>query len=768
MRSILTIICAGLFFANSFAQTSKPEYEGFSELGNKQIPFYNEEGNMMKNPFAGGLIKPSFGNIDLNRNGIQDLVILDREDDFVMTFINEGEPGNPEFRYAPAYAEALPDLENFIITRDYNHNGNMDIFTYQSGANFGVKVYQNTSDDDWLDFEVAVERLERRNGTNIRISNTDIPGVADVTGDGALDFFSFSQLGGFVEFFQNMSYQEYGHYDSLIFDKKDACWGRFFELTDDTANFNLGEYRDWCLWEGGKKHQGGAMLLLDVNQSGAKDILISDADQSNIDLLINGKTLIADDPYPIDSMIEHQPDFPSEHPVDINFKPGAYYVDVDNSGVNDMIFAPADQRPVQSVNQIWYYRNRGENDNPDLEFVQDNFLQEGMIDEGTFAIPRFIDVNQNGLKDLLVTANRGFDMYNYQAPQMMLYLNQGDSSNPEFKKADDDFAAGFELPVDGFIPAFGDLNDNGKIDMVAGNINGTIDFYENIGEDSLVEFELKNHQGFEDVDAGQYSAPYLYDFNGNGLLDLFVGNQRGTVHYYENKGTPESPDFEKVTDSLGKIWVADSYVTSGETYYRDGFSAPSLADLNGDGTPEIIVGSEARGVLAYRTDPENPDAEFEHIDSLFISYDRSGAVADIIGKRLRPDAAVLQKDSLPVIFKGTARGGMLGYDTNAPEDTTVVNRIDNPEPETTDWKLFPNPAQSSFIIKSDVDMEIRGGKLQVFDMTGREVKSKEVHTSDGTIETNVKADWHNKIYIVRLTDKNGKMLYTDKLIIEQQ
>ena len=55
----------------------------------------------------------------------------------------------------------------------------------------------------------------------------------------------------------------------------------------------------------------------------------------------------------------------------------------------------------------------------------------------------------------------------------------------------------------------------------------------------------------ENIDVGEYSAPVVYDWNGDGKKDLIIGSRTGTsqtgfhgyVNYYENIGSDSSPFF---------------------------------------------------------------------------------------------------------------------------------------------------------------------------------------------------------------------------------
>ncbi|WP_419609878.1 hypothetical protein, partial [Thiolapillus sp.] len=52
---------------------------------------------------------------------------------------------------------------------------------------------------------------------------------------------------------------------------------------------------------------------------------------------------------------------------------------------------------------------------------------------------------------------------------------------------------------------------------------------------------------FNGIDVGLYSTPTLADIDGDGDLDLVVGENNGTLKYYQNTGTTSNPAYEAKT-----------------------------------------------------------------------------------------------------------------------------------------------------------------------------------------------------------------------------
>jgi hypothetical protein len=146
-------------------------------------------------------------------------------------------------------------------------------------------------------------------------------------------------------------------------------------------------------------------------------------------------------------------------------------------------------------------------------------------------------------------------------------------------------------------PSLADLDGDGDLDAVVGeaDVGGTLHYFENTGSASAPAFTGAANP-FNGVDTGQGPAPSFADLDGDGDLDAVVGEKDGTLNYFENTGSATAPAFAELADLANPFNGVDvgSYRT------------PSLADLDGDGDLDAVVGESRTPARPPR--PPSPSA----------------------------------------------------------------------------------------------------------------------------------------------------------------
>lgn len=176
-----------------------------------------------------------------------------------------------------------------------------------------------------------------------------------------------------------------------------------------------------------------------------------------------------------------------------------------------------------------------------------------------------------------------------------------------------------------------DWEGDGDLDFIGGNETGFVQLIENISTPARTQFQTARPI------AGVYAARWMFiddedperpygqakpayvDWDGDGDLDLLVGNNSNRIAYFENTGTRRRPRFAKAAKLMHD---------AGEHFsFR---ARPAPVDYNGDGLIDLIAGH-----AGARDRNNGPDIAI----AVYLRYrDEAGRL------RLRP----------PVVLKDTA------------------------------------------------------------------------------------------------------------------
>ncbi len=545
----------------------------------------------LENAWSGGLNYTQFSDFDFDFDGDLDLFLFDRSSNNIRVFTQEGSGSNKRYELAYNAKNKFPaDIRYRATLVDYDGDGRKDMFSYGIG---GIKVHRNVGDaTNGLQWELFTDLIysEYVNGSgNLYVSSSDIPAIVDVDFDGDIDILTFHISGQHMEYHQNQSMELYGIPDSLIFELKNECWGKFKEdLTTNTILLNDPDAP--CVGgdisnpqKSGAAHSGSTILALDIDNSGVLDLVLGDVAYPNLTLLTNGGTA----PNLDSPMISADPAFPSNStPASMQLFPASYFLDVDFDGVKDLIVGANAKNISQNVKSILFYKNYGSNALPNFILTSDHFLQSEMVEHGLGSIPVLVDLNEDGLKDLVVANLFRYKPVLNKESSFAYYQNTGTSTNPVFSFVDDNY---INVPALGYglrnVPTFGDVDNDGDVDLFLGRENGTIVYIPNqsTGSNAIFTTPTQNYldAAGQLITAAAYSHPQLFDLNNDGLLDLIIGGKSGKLIYYRNSGTPTTPQFTLHNANLGNVNV--STIDN-----PDGYSAPHF--FRYDDTTYLFVG----------------------------------------------------------------------------------------------------------------------------------------------------------------------------------
>jgi len=157
------------------------------------------------------------------------------------------------------------------------------------------------------------------------------------------------------------------------------------------------------------------------------------------------------------------------------------------------------------------------------------------IDVGSNSCPVIVDWNEDGKKDLVV---------GNQESQVRVYLNTGSNAAPVFTN--------YTVVLSGSnlyrcSPEVCDLNRDGKKDLIIGENEGYVSFYENIGSNAAPSFastgeRLKLDNGM-DLKVSYGAHIDLIDWDSNGSMDLLIGDYDAYLTLFINpSGDADDPE----------------------------------------------------------------------------------------------------------------------------------------------------------------------------------------------------------------------------------
>ncbi len=689
-------------------------------------------------PWSGGLSTPQFSTIDLNKDGQEDLFVFDRMQRKVFTYLAVRHNGQWRYEYAPAYEAFFPDdLENWVLLRDYNCDGLKDIFT---SSPLGIRVFkQEQAAAGEVKFTLSENTVFYRGNVNMQMNSADIPDIVDMDGDGDLDILLTEFSRGYtLEYYRNFQVEQGLGCGTLKFEKETNWWGGIFECENAACNTFL--FHTTCrlaapLHTG---HDGSSLLTVDLNGNGVRDLLIGSVQCDNLVKMVNKGTKTEA------RMDSYEPIFPlTTKPVRLNLFPAAYYEDVTFDGVPDMLVAPnsnLNEANVELQRSVWLYRNKGAANNPDFEFVQDDFLQQQMLDLGEGAYPAFADIDGDGKLDMLVGNYASFRGGVYTS-SLSYFRNTGTAGAPAFTLVTDDYLGLAAAEYIAIKPVFADMNGNGSLDLVltltARQSNTTqISYLLNTGQPNeafrLVATDMQPLMAVANGD-----SPAFVDADNDGDLDLLIGKTNGRLEFHRNTGSLLAPVFVLEKENLGGI---DFNFIHRNLY-------PTVADMNGNGTPDLLTVDDSGELRIYTDFTKNLSGLFEAKTELLQNELTQAVHVTKFGKGLSIAVAPFGAAGELFVAVGTQGGGL--YLLEQTSGNSQNPRVPN---EGLALELYPNPTDRSDpeTVRAQAAEAVA---LEVYDAVGRKVYStgSNFNRFHSLPLQNLKAG----VYIVRATSQSG-------------
>ncbi len=688
--------------------------------------------------WEGGINSAQFNLIDLDLDGVNELIVLDRNAEQIHVFSKF----NGQFIPDPNLIHLLPPLDrNWIITADYDCDGDQDIFNYGQS---GIVVFQNnlSVDGEWIKVADPLFTVGFSGKINLLVNTADLPAILDIDRDGDVDILSYNfALGEDIYFHQNMSVENTGSCGELDFVITDREWGSFKECSCHEYAFGNQTCAD--VSNGRVAHTSGkALLAYDMNGDNDIDIFLSHSDCNDQVFFENE----GDEQSPL--FTTYLTPFPNDQEaVSFPIYPSVKMLDLDGDSIDEMYAAPNIDLNYEFTSDfsasLWKYENVGTTSSPVFKLTQKDFLQKGILDLGELSFPVFCDVDGDGDQDLLVASNdKKIESAHYG--RIALLENTGNKFTPQFSIVDEDYLNLSEIRIHAPVIRVVDFNMDGTKDLFysgyswdQGKVLSFI-FYNQANPGQPFKFNSENFNQVQ-LPTRILEVPEFIDVTGDGELDLIVGEKNGSMALYENKG-----------NFMFEI-LENDYLGHGRDFSGVRVNVhPFVTDYNLDGKMDLMV-ADTKDVTVYFdfVNSSNSKAEVLRFFNSFVQAEDSISMQ----KYNSLASADLYRTGFREMILGGSGGGLRFFRQKM--------EIDNPDFVGNDLLIYPNP---SFMGRDVAVESVKGGLLTIYNIKGQKVV--EAILSEKSANYIKIATFASGVYLLKFISSDGHYS-TSKLMIRR-
>jgi len=238
--------------------------------------------------------------------------------------------------------------------------------------------------------------------------------------------------------------------------------------------------------------------------------------------------------------------------------------------------------------------------------------------------PNFMDFDGDGLRDIIRTE---------ELDTMMFFKNVGTEKKPQF-------APGKLLSYQGQVihmdleminPTAADYDGDGDVDLLVGEEDGRVSLLENTGTtvDGVPAFKppVFLRQQADKLKFGVLSTPCGYDLDGDGDTDLVAGNSAGYLGFIENLGgaPPKwaEPVYLSADGKVIRVLAGEKGSIQGPGEAKWGYTTVSVCDWDMDKLPDLVVNSVWGKVMWFRNVGTRTEPKFTDVSMVEVEWEGS-------------------------------------------------------------------------------------------------------------------------------------------------
>jgi len=314
--------------------------------------------------------------------------------------------------------------------------------------------------------------------------------------------------------------------------------------------------------------------------------------------------------------------------IDVGTEAMPVLINLDNDGLLDLL--------IGSNSEIDWYEQQGVGSSVFI-LVEGNILPTR---PGAHLCPAIADINNDGLLDMLVGESLG----------TLVHFVQDSANGGTFTEVDD-----YWMEWDGgtyIHPSFTDLENDGKLDLLVGRLNGLI--YHLVQDELYGDTFTQVSDSFAYVEVGEAARPRVYDTDSDDKLDLYVADWYGGLFHYEQI-EPGSPDYVLIDDEV--LGVRDFGAKAGYT----------IEDIDGDSLLDMLVAEfagESESYVVHYEQDEQGSLLFNRIDESFNDIE--------IGHYVRLSIHDINGNGLMDLFVSDVFGETMRYEQDGIDSYTFT------------------------------------------------------------------------------------------------